>query len=404
MRYLLRGFIGRSLSLLFVFLMLFMGVVEAQARIQFQDDFYHDIHSPGIIIDYDGAGATDTVIRFGSDLNSSENGNIVWDISSNEFNIDNSVAIIGNLDVAADLEARGDVKFHLATQFRIREDSDPDNNATCKNLGELIYDTSDDEVQICVTVGVAPDADWESLLGSVNYNFLRSDISDNYENGVLTFDPGTTLDVDEAIVNLDEITNNTLTLDGDNTGAGADVDIIANQGTDTDGVLRYSAVNNRWELSNDGAGFLPILVASDLVAVQIRRDTSYSVTKSWRSLSMPLTDIENDVSVLEHNDVDVEYIDIKEAGLYQVSYSVSGVSYSCTYALGSRVILNDSDVVSGTFLENRESRREYMPITSLALVELDAGDSLSLQVKRMRNCSISLRGETTFSVVKLGLP
>ncbi len=47
-------------------------------------------------------------------------------------------------------------------------------------------------------------------------------------------------------------------LDSDNTGAGEDIEIIANQGTDNDGVLLYNATDNRWEVSNDGGSFFPI--------------------------------------------------------------------------------------------------------------------------------------------------
>ena len=43
-----------------------------------------------------------------------------------------------------------------------------------------------------------------------------------------------------------------LTLDADNAGAGANVTITANQGSDQDGVLRYNAANNEWEVSTDG--------------------------------------------------------------------------------------------------------------------------------------------------------
>ena len=50
----------------------------------------------------------------------------------------------------------------------------------------------------------------------------------------------------------------TFTLDSDNVGGGNDVDIVANQGTDNDGTLRYNATLNQWELSNDGGAFQAI--------------------------------------------------------------------------------------------------------------------------------------------------
>ena len=55
-----------------------------------------------------------------------------------------------------------------------------------------------------------------------------------------------------------DINGTIFTLDADNAGAGADVDIVANQGTDSDGTLRYNATLNQWELSNDGGTFQAI--------------------------------------------------------------------------------------------------------------------------------------------------
>ena len=57
---------------------------------------------------------------------------------------------------------------------------------------------------------------------------------------------------------------NTFTLDSDNTGAGADVSIVAEQGSDPDGVLRYNATTNEWEISNDGGSYYAISTSNDL--------------------------------------------------------------------------------------------------------------------------------------------
>lgn len=49
-----------------------------------------------------------------------------------------------------------------------------------------------------------------------------------------------------------DLNGTTLTLDADNAGAGANLSIVANQGSDSDGALTYDATDNRWEISNDG--------------------------------------------------------------------------------------------------------------------------------------------------------
>lgn len=53
-----------------------------------------------------------------------------------------------------------------------------------------------------------------------------------------------------------------MTLDADNAGTGANVDIVANQGSEADGIIRYNTTTNRWELSNNGGALGAILSAA----------------------------------------------------------------------------------------------------------------------------------------------
>jgi cytoskeletal protein CcmA (bactofilin family) len=70
----------------------------------------------------------------------------------------------------------------------------------------------------------------------------------------------------------------TLTMDADNAGAGADLDIIANQGSDSDGTLRYSAANDQWEISNDGGAFVAIATGSGTGTLDDAYDNGQSIT------------------------------------------------------------------------------------------------------------------------------
>lgn len=85
-------------------------------------------------------------------------------------------------------------------------------------------------------------------------------ISSTNVNGDIIIDPNGTGSVQ---IGADaNIHGNIATLDSDNAGAGANVDIVANQGTDNDGTLRYNAATNQWELSNDGGVFNKIISGS----------------------------------------------------------------------------------------------------------------------------------------------
>ena len=57
---------------------------------------------------------------------------------------------------------------------------------------------------------------------------------------------------------------NTLTLDANNAGAGADVFVVAEQGADGDGILRYNAATDQWEISNDGGLYYSVITSDDI--------------------------------------------------------------------------------------------------------------------------------------------
>ena len=99
-------------------------------------------------------------------------------------------------------------------------------------------------------------------------------------------------DFTPALQDAVDITGNTsesFTLDADNTGAGADVDIIANQGSDYDGTLRYNATGNKWEISNDGGAFTAISTGAlsgitAATATNTIDNTDYAQTWDWDTL------------------------------------------------------------------------------------------------------------------------
>jgi len=71
---------------------------------------------------------------------------------------------------------------------------------------------------------------------------------------------GSTTVINNPVVDPSGTSYDTFTFDDDNTGAGADVQLVANQGTDPDGILKYNSTLDRWEVSSDGGiTFDPIL-------------------------------------------------------------------------------------------------------------------------------------------------
>jgi len=88
-------------------------------------------------------------------------------------------------------------------------------------------------------------------------------------------------------------------LDSDNTGAGADIDIIANQGADADGIIRYNSTLNRWEYANDGVTFVAFGAGSALgpYISSVSPGAMYASTSKTISISGGNFDYNTNVSI-----------------------------------------------------------------------------------------------------------
>lgn len=74
------------------------------------------------------------------------------------------------------------------------------------------------------------------------------------------------------------LNGNTFTLDADNTGTPADINIVAEQGTGNDGTLRYNATAQRWEISNNGGVFNAIATGAGVANAFVQDGNSFGGT------------------------------------------------------------------------------------------------------------------------------
>lgn len=166
----------------------------AKAAILFQNDSEFQMDSDNLVIDYDGdnSGAGQSIYtQFGSTA-SGNAGRITWDIDSQTFVIDENFTV-----------STGSVNFSAASQTRLRETASFVNGTTvCNNVGEVIVDTTNSLLYICMDAGTntwaAASSNADTLDGLDSTQFLRSDASDSYTSGTLTFASGTVLDLSAA--------------------------------------------------------------------------------------------------------------------------------------------------------------------------------------------------------------
>ena len=274
----------------FIMVIAFMGstITPASARILFQIDDYSTIQSQGLQINSDDAGDEDVTIQLGDDGTDS---NITFDDGTGNTSFSTAG---GAFDFSDDsISTTGAALFQNVSSFRIREDSDPDTNADCTTVGELIFDTTDAQLQRCTAAG-SPGS-WtnvDTTGGSSDFEAVYTNDAGNNlitSNGIFTVNTGTNdfiiVSSDWGVDSAGNITvsgtvdgydvgtiggqahdQNTdtgsttpaFTLDSDNVGAGVNVDVVANQGSDADGTLRYDTTLNEWQISNNGGAFVAI--------------------------------------------------------------------------------------------------------------------------------------------------
>ncbi|MDF2379569.1 MAG: hypothetical protein P1V18_05130 [Candidatus Gracilibacteria bacterium] len=269
-------------------------------------------------------------------------------------------------------------------------------------IDELILGTPADSFILDENQGVAQDVTLE--FGNVVGETLAWDETNDYFELSDALIVGGNMNLDGEIPG--EVV---LRFDADNGSTGENARIIAEQGTDSDGELRYNASTNQWELSNDGGVFAAIatgagLVTSDLAAVQARRTTDYVLTNAFVDITFDATDVENDAAVVEHDNTNTDQIDIKEDGIYSISYRTQfdiTTGTTLVRAFG-QVRLNDSTIVPGTESEVDIWYDSAQNLNATVVVSLSDGDFVSLQLsKETTGETATAIDDTVFVVIKL---
>lgn len=148
-------------------------------------------------------------------------------------------------------------------------------------------------------------------------------------------------------------------------------------------------------------GSIVSLTGANLATIQVRRDTDFTMLalNTFYNVPFNLTDTESLPSVLEHNSVSTERIDVKENGFYLVSYHVNANNAAVTHQLDVRVRVNNIQTLTGSLTIGRNYQNEYSPNVSTNVVFLRANDYITLQVSRATANTVI--NETVLTATKL---
>jgi hypothetical protein len=138
--------------------------------------------------------------------------------------------------------------------------------------------------------------------------------------------------------------------------------------------------------------------SSDVPTVQVRRSSNYTLTTGWADIVFDITDVENDSSVLEHDTVNTQRVNIKESGLYMFTYNVSIDADALADTFSFRILANGDTVVSGS-LRSVSEDDETTAVSVTCFSTMSASDYVTFQGITSGDTNLLL-SDSTYTVVR----
>jgi hypothetical protein len=200
----------------------------------------------------------------------------------------------------------------------------------------------------------------------------------------------------------------TLTLDSDETGnPDQDLSIVAEQGSENNGVLRYDDGNNQWEISNDGGAFEPIAVATGDEEYFDAYNTALTDLSSG-FVDIPLNVERKKTTVFTHTAASAQ-VTITTTGTYVLTFTVTsdittGVARSQSAMRLMRGTGGPFSVVAGSEgrMYNRLDAQGEATATRTLVLDIIAGDVLKVQAGRIAGTDTvqTLSGASSLTIVR----
>ena len=192
---------------------------------------------------------------------------------------------------------------------------------------------------------------------------------------------------DIAIGGTIEQDGNTLTLDADNTGAGANTSIISEQGSDANGEIRYNATANEWELSNDGGAFKAVstnLAPSVFYAYDGTGGQTVDGTERTLNIDTPVVSDANYALTADE-------VTVTEAGLYRINlnFTSNGADTSGGARTSIDLRLQENGVnIPGALVECYHREGEENSCSLSIIEDIAAGAAIRARVDRTGGTSV----------------
>jgi len=141
------------------------------------------------------------------------------------------------------------------------------------------------------------------------------------------------------------------------------------------------------------------LTTGDLPSVQARRTTGFNLPATINFITLDTTDVENDSTVVSHDNTNTERIYVYSTGLYLIHYH-GDVGPGAVSDFEFSVYKNALTLVNGSLISGKNSSTDKVTAGVDIIVSLNSGDYVSLY-GRYIGSSGGIANNVVFSVIKL---
>ena len=141
-------------------------------------------------------------------------------------------------------------------------------------------------------------------------------------------------------------------------------------------------------------------ITGNTVAVQARRTTLYLLTGTYTNITFNTTDIENNPTIISHDNTNTDRIYMYESGLYEINYQGDIGQGTAANDFETRLFLNNLTAINGSSLSGKSSSTDRITFASSTIFSATSGDFITLQGRFPALTGGSI-GNTVLSVKQL---
>ena len=123
------------------------------------------------------------------------------------------------------------------------------------------------------------------------------------------------------------------------------------------------------------------VTTGDLATAQARRTTGYTLLATPSTITFNATDVENQPSVVEHDNVNTDRIYVYSSGLYSIHYHCDVAQGTTVNDFEFSAIKNVSTILSGSLIAGKNSSTDKMTVGVTSQEILSAGDYITLAAR-----------------------